>query len=119
MSNNKAVYQSLFSFCGCRVMSIASSAMDRDSKLRRLHYLRKKLPHMSASALAGVLEEVQKHGAVDLHQRKHIREATHQELSKYDEYGPIFCEVVLEGEQPCKATIVNLHALLFAITSSP
>jgi len=88
--------------------------MDRDSKLRRLHYLGKKLPHMTASALAGVLEEVQKHGAIDLHQRKHIREATHKELSKYDEYGPMFCEVALEGEQPCTATIVNLHALLFA-----
>jgi hypothetical protein len=35
------------------------------------------------------------------------------ELSKYDEYGQLFVDIVLKGDQDLKASIVNLHALLF------
>ena len=86
---------------------------ERTAKLQRLHFLRRQLPHLSASALSSVLEDVQRHGAVDLHQRKHIKEATMNELSKYDEYGQLFVDIVLKGDQDLKASIVNLHALLF------
>lgn len=69
---------------------------------------------MTASALSSLLEEVHKHGDAGLYQRKHIKEATEKELSRYDEYGDLFVEVPLFGSANCTAYIVNLHALFFA-----
>ena len=76
--------------------------------------MRRSLPHISASALAAVLEDVQKFGNVDL-QRKHIREATEKELSKWNAYGPLFHELTLVGfEQPIQVIAVNILTLFFA-----
>jgi hypothetical protein len=108
MSHDKAVGQLLSSFCGFQVYSPQRHGQGFQAQ---------------KAALFG--EEIASHDCIctcrcagrsakTWCQRKHIREATHKELSKYDEYGPMFCEVALEGEQPCTATIVNLHALLFA-----
>lgn len=92
-----------------------SSAMERAAKLQRLHYMRRSLPHISASALAAVLEDVQKFGNVDLHQRKHIRESTEKELSKWNAYGPLFHELTLVGfEHPVQVVAVNVLTLFFA-----
>ena len=92
-----------------------SSAMERAAKLQRLHYMRRSLPHISASALAAVLEDVQKFGNVDLHQRKHIRESTEKELSKWNAYGPLFHELTLVGfEHRVQVVAVNVLTLFFA-----
>ena len=91
-----------------------SSAMERAAKLQRLHYMRRSLPHISASALAAVLEDVQKFGNVDLHQRKHIRESTEKELSKWNAYGPLFHELTLVGfEHRVQVVAVNVLTLFF------
>lgn len=88
-------------------------AMERDAKLRRIHYLKRQLPHMSASAFSSLLKDVDEHGSIGLHQRKHIKEATLKELNRYKEYGPMFVEVPLQGDEAYKAAIVNIHTLLF------
>lgn len=88
-------------------------AMERDAKLRRIHYLKRQLPHMSASAFSSLLKDVDEHGSVGLHNRKHIKEATLKELNRFQEYGPMFLEVALQGGEAYKATIVNIHTLLF------
>ena len=47
----------------------------RRAKLRKLDAFRRNLPHMSASALAAVLEAVDKEGIPDIHHRHALREA--------------------------------------------
>ena len=70
--------------------------------------MRRSIPHISASALAAVLQDVQKFGNVDLHQRKHIRESTEKE-AKWNAYGPRFHELTLVGfEQPIQVIAVNV-----------
>lgn len=74
--------------------------------------MRKSLPHISVSALATVLEDVHKFGNVDMHQRKHIRESTEKELSKWNAFGPLFHDLTLVGfEQPIQVIAVNVRTL--------
>ena len=88
-------------------------AMDRPAKLRKLEDLKRKVPALSASALAGVLQEVRESGLPDLAQRKHAREATVKTLEKHDAYGPIMKSICLaEG---LILNVVNLASLLLAV----
>ena len=89
--------------------------MEREHKLRRLHYMRKRLPHITASALSAVLADVEEYGCVDLHQRKHLKEATEYELAKYTEYGPLLCQISLATRNgDLTACICNVKTLMFA-----
>ena len=84
--------------------------MDRPAKLRKLEDFKRKVPALSASALAGVLQEVRESGLPDLVQRKHVREATIKTLEKHDAYGPIMKSICLaEG---LILNVVNLASLL-------
>ena len=48
---------------------------DRPAKLRRLEDIRRKLPYLSASALASLIKDFEDQGIPELSQRKHIQEA--------------------------------------------
>ena len=71
----------------------SSSNSSRPSKLQRLNAFRRSVPFVSQSALAAVLEEVDKHGLPELHSRNHMKQATTLELAKLDAYGPLFEEI--------------------------
>ena len=61
-----------------------------------------------------IYEEVL-YSPVPLHQRKHIRESTEKELSKWNAYGPLFHELTLVGfEHPVQVVAMNVLTLFFA-----
>ena len=81
----------------------------RDAKLRRLEEIKTKVPQVSAAALAGLLQEIDDHGAPDLHQRKHVRECTEKALNCHNSYGSLVSDCILQGKdnKPVKLLLVN------------
>ena len=65
-------------------------AEPRAGKLRRLENFRRRLPHISASALESVLNEVERSGVPDAHSRRDMREARNLEVEAPTPYGPLF-----------------------------
>ena len=63
--------------------------MERPEKLRKLETFRRRLPHVSASALSEVLDLIDREGVPDLHTRKQIREARNLQCSEITPFGPI------------------------------
>ena len=92
-----------------------SILMDRAAKLRRLNVLRRSIPHLSASALTALLDDVAKHGVPELHDRKHVREATRQLVDADTDYGKILVPATLydKAGNECTALIVNPLALIW------
>ena len=73
----------------------------RAVKLRRLNAFRNKLPHVSASALAAVLQEATRVGVPEVHNRDAVRESRDEELSSAtcatgEPHGPLIQTVHLE-----------------------
>ena len=89
----------------------------RDAKLRRLEEIKRKVPQVSAAALAGLLQEIDDHGAPDLHQRKHVRECAEKALNCHNSYGSLVSECILQGtdNKPVKLLLVNFFSLLQAL----
>ena len=81
----------------------------RDAKLRRLEEIKRRIPQVSAAALAGLLQEIDDHGAPDLHQRKHVRECTEKALNCHNSYGSLVSECILQGKEnkPVKVLLAN------------
>ena len=50
--------------------------MERAEKLQRLEATKRRVPALSASALAGLLQDIEANGLPGLSQRKHVKEAT-------------------------------------------
>lgn len=67
-------------------------AMERAAKLRRLEGLRRGNPHISASALSSLVQDIQVNGLPDLYSRKHIKEARDIKLQEMTAYGPLFSQ---------------------------
>ena len=88
--------------------------MDRAQKLGRLQRLRRSVPHVSASALAAVLAEVERDGVPELRSRKHMMEATEAEILVDGPYGKLITEIELIGcrGQTVRAIVANPLALL-------
>ena len=88
--------------------------MDREAKLRKLHAMKSKVPHMTAAALPGLLQEVHEHGSVDLFQRKHVREATEKHLEQFQGYGKLIKTVDLVGSDGSMVAIpiINVFSLI-------
>ena len=97
---------------------MASSSTDdpRAAKLRKLNGLRRHVPHMSASAMSSLLQELHEHGMPELHTRAHLAEATDHELNSHDAYGPLLYTepAVTKTEQPTEIVLVNPLSLLYA-----
>jgi len=66
--------------------------MERAAKLRRLEGLRRGNPHISASALSSLVQDIQVNGLPDLYSRKHIKEARDIKLQEMTAYGPLFSQ---------------------------
>jgi hypothetical protein len=94
----------------------ASSSSDRPSKLRKLNEFRRHLPHVSASALAAVLEEIAKHGVPELHHnRRQLWEATTSEMTMDTPYGTLLThmDLVTKTGRSLNVCAVNRLALLW------
>ena len=88
---------------------------DRPSKLRKLERLRRRIPHVSASALSAILNEVQRE-MPELSSRNAIREARNSALNDDTPYGSIFTTIVLTSSTgDHHFDIVNPFALLYYV----
>lgn len=96
------------------------AAMERADKLRRLNLFRRSLPHVSASALSAILEEVARTGLPDMRSRHSLHEATVAEISADTPYGSLLMSVPLV--RSCGAhtsmLVVNPFAMLSRAASS-
>lgn len=103
--------------CSCAfcqfAMESSSPREGRQQKLQKLDDFKRKLPHVSASALAAILKEVKEDGPPELGTRKQIKEATQNALSN-DAYGPMIscAEVTLVNGATQKICFVNPLTLL-------
>ena len=82
-------------------MSDASRA-----KLRRLNAFRRSVPHVSASALAAILDAVDEHGVPEGHSRTSIRRATEAELNVDTPYGPLLKTIDVTQESGTVAPLL-------------
>ena len=90
--------------------------MDRAAKLRKLNQFRRAVPHVTASALAAVLEEVSKTGIPDIHSRWDLGQASTLELEEHTPYGKVVCSLTLKaksGGNPIELPAINPHAFLY------
>ena len=96
--------------------SSSAAGSDRAAKLRRLNALRRTCPHLTASALAGVLNEIEEQGLPDLHNRWNVAEAADAELQMHDSYGPLIFDQTLKciDDTNMEITMVNPLSLLSA-----
>ena len=62
--------------------STGTDAFARPAKLQKVHALRRRLPHLTASALSEVCKVLRDEGVPELTQRKHIAEAAWQPLKQ-------------------------------------
>jgi hypothetical protein len=88
--------------------------MDRASKLRRLENFRRRLPHVSASALSAILTECTS-DKPDVFDRRAIREARDTTVSEDTPYGPILMTVPIECTDGTREDIyvANPFAMLY------
>ena len=90
---------------------------ERASKLRRLEALRRDNPHVSASALSALLEDIEQHGMPDLTGKKHVKEARDYTLHQHTAYGPMLETVELVNTDGTSQgmVVVNMCTLLQAL----
>ena len=93
--------------------------MERGSKLRKLNEFRRKLPHVTASALAAVLVAVQLHGVPDIHDRTGLREARDLQSYATTPFGPIMQTITvrLTTNEEKQLYVANPFAMLWTAVS--
>lgn len=89
----------------------SSSSSSRDTKLRKLDDMRRKLPHMTASAMSALLHEVSQHGIPELHSKKQLAEATQRQISDHNAYGPLLSKSILVDKQGAGAELLMINPL--------
>eukprot|EP00959_Pyramimonas_sp_CCMP1952_P216407 4526151-Pyramimonas_sp.AAC.3 len=91
---------------GCRAMS-----GEKDAKYRRIESLRRKCPHMSATALSALLDGTQYEPFTA--SRREIRDARDAVMNQQTQYGALFGEIECNASpSPMRFTVANLPALL-------
>ena len=88
---------------------------NRAQKLRRLDDFRRRVPHVSASALSAILDECKKGDVPELHSRQALAEAVEANLEEKTPYGNLLIEepVILIDGSVSKALLVNPLAMLW------
>ena len=103
------------------VRSMAEPALPKRQRLAHLERFRRKVPHLSASALSAVIAEGKLSGLPDLHDRRSIREARDAVLDDVTPYGPVYqsADVTESSGQP-RQTLQFIHplALLYVLLST-
>ena len=89
---------------------------ERTSKLRKLENFRRSIPFVSAAGLSAILQEVDKVGVPELHQRKHLQEARDAKVMQHQSYGPMIGDMKVHlttGEEK-SIKVINFLSLLSA-----
>ena len=91
----------------------------RAAKLQKIKSFRRACPHVTASGMAAILQEIDNHGAPELKQRKHFKEARDLRISKHHAYGPLVSQlpVTLCNGDSKTIPVVNVLSLLQALYS--
>ena len=66
---------------------------NRPAKLQKLDVTRRRLPHISASAMSAVCQDVEKHGMPELHARTDFYDAAKNFLDEQTPFGPVVVEI--------------------------
>ncbi len=93
-------------------------AMERAAKLRRLEGLRRENPHISASALSSLVQDIQVNGLPDLHNRKHLKEARDFRIQEMNAYGPLFTEAPVMHKDGKERQLMFVNFFLCSLHSS-
>ena len=96
---------------GCKAPA-SCSAMNRQEKLRRLEATKRRVPALSASALAGLLQDIEANGLPGLSGRKHVKEATVKSLDM-NSYGNLIQVLNIPGKD--KKNIPVVYANFFTL----
>ena len=91
--------------------------MDRPAKLQKLNHFRRKLPHISANALAAVVQAIKDEGPPELgHDRCNMRKARDEQCKSHGPFGPILqhCKVISKTGVEMNIPIAHPFALLHA-----
>ena len=96
------------------------AGVERAGKLRRLNAFRRSVPHVSASALSAVLDEVSRSGVPELHSRWDLGRATQQDLLQDTPYGQVLDAIQVKSKagEDILFPIVNPHAHIHTAFSS-
>ena len=86
--------------------------MNRQEKLRRLEATKRRVPALSASALAGLLQDIEANGLPGLSGRKHVKEATVKSLDM-NSYGNLIQVLNIPGKG--KKNIPVVYANFFTL----
>ena len=96
---------------------ISMAANERKRKLEALDRLRRRVPHVTQSALAGIIAELKRAGVPELGRRADMRAARDAKVLEATPYGPISKEVALvaahPGKQPQRMLIACPLAMLW------
>ena len=90
--------------------------MDRSAKLQKLNHFRRKLPHISVSALAAVVQAIRDEGPPELADRGNIRKARDDQCKSNGPFGPILqhCRVISKAGGELLIPIAHPFAMLHA-----
>ena len=83
----------------------------RSAKLRRLDAFKRKVPHVSASALSAILEECSKGSLPDVRHRKAIKEATWCDLEEITPYGSMLLQTSVTTKDLKEVPMLALNQL--------
>ena len=119
------MFHCILSACLVSAMSSSSTTLpiqtkpdDRATKLRKLDARRRRLPHVTASALSAVYEDIAEHGLPDLTSRNNIAQASTDIVLTDTPYGPLMTAIELVPSEPGEDTInvpaINPLAFLWA-----
>ena len=88
-------------------------AAAKRQKLDELNRFRRRLPHITHSALSQVIAEGKRSGLPDLNSRGDIREARDAQVMDETEYGPMCQQSLLDGFDGRKVGLTFMHPLAF------
>ena len=83
---------------------------DRHAKYQRLEAFRRRLPHVTASALSAIIQDIDKHGLPGLSNRRDMMNARNVLANSMTPYGPIQQTLMLRGvnaANPAVPLLVN------------
>ena len=84
---------------------------ERLAKLRRLDDFRRRVPYVSMSALAAVLQDIEEHGAPDLGSRESMARATSAQLRMDTPYGNMLTQLEVVSTDNKNMTIPAINPL--------
>ena len=84
-------------------------SMERPEKLRKLNAFRRRLPHVSASALAAILTAVHIGSLPDLHDRSALRESRDMQAQQDTSFGPILQHIEVLGKNDVSVQLPIAH----------